>query len=79
MKSKFDMSHPCGLSDERIQQLLAEETVGFTGEITFTEAYEPVTADLLVDKVVSMGSGRSPSVGSNSTMYRLETAICRVV
>ncbi|MPC23775.1 hypothetical protein E2C01_016837 [Portunus trituberculatus] len=42
----FDMSHSCGFSDERIQQLLAEETVDLIGEITFTEGYEPVTADL---------------------------------
>ncbi|MPC45973.1 hypothetical protein E2C01_039679 [Portunus trituberculatus] len=45
---KFDMSHPCGLSDERIQQLLAEVTVDLTGVISFTEAYEPVTAVLWV-------------------------------
>ncbi|MPC50037.1 hypothetical protein E2C01_043858 [Portunus trituberculatus] len=40
------MSQPCGLSDERTQKLVAEETVDFTDAITFTEAYEPVTADL---------------------------------
>ncbi|MPC72806.1 hypothetical protein E2C01_067120 [Portunus trituberculatus] len=34
----------------------------------------------VVDKVVSVGSGRRPRVGWNPTTYRFETnAICRVV
>ncbi|MPC26142.1 hypothetical protein E2C01_019274 [Portunus trituberculatus] len=33
----------------------------------------------IVDKVVSVGSGRRPCIGLNPTICRLETVICQVI
>ncbi|MPC19919.1 Ubiquitin carboxyl-terminal hydrolase 32 [Portunus trituberculatus] len=67
-ENKFDMSHPCEWSDERLQQLLAEETIDlavWTLETAKIEVWNYNTARPMIQEVTeqtmcSVGSPASP-------------------